>query len=108
MRVLEFTVDQKLTVFYRGEPTSVVVVRKVLKEYCECTDGSKWTKDGYRRPREHGYHFAHVEPYTEKHREFFRRSRLLAAISRTSYEEWEKLSTEDLTTVSELLVKGAK
>jgi hypothetical protein len=108
MRTLEYVADQKLTMFFRGDPFKVLVVRKVHKGYCECTDGSKWNTDGYSRPREHGYSISHVEPHTEQHREFFRRSKLLGTISRTSYEEWGKLSTEDLIKVSEMLLKGAK
>ena len=76
-------VGDKLAVFggySRSAPSKIVTVQKVLKQYVECDDGSKWDLHGWRRPRENGYSHSHVERYREEHGQAIRRERLVIEI----------------------------
>ena len=52
---------------YNRGPQRTGVIAKVMKQYVELTDGSKWGMDGRKRPRGEGYTIQWIEPLTEKH-----------------------------------------
>lgn len=64
---------------YQRGPRAIGTIAKVMKQYVELTDGSRWGMDGRKRPRGTGYTYQWIEPLTEKHE--------IEVLTRTLYEQ---------------------
>lgn len=90
----EWSVGQTVAKCYGGGHMGRVekgVVKRIMKQFVELEDGSKWKLDGRQHPRGDGWHFSHIEPYTDEHREI-----RLRAIVQNELRELQKLDLKNV------------
>lgn len=102
----EWSVGQEVAITGGGmsrSHVSLTRVKRILKRFIECEDGSKFDHRGHpypHAPYSHGY----VEPATDEHREKVRRQNLVGYIERQRGENrWAKIPTDTLAKIAEAL-----
>jgi len=102
----EWSIGQEVAITGRGmsrSHVSLTRVKRIMKRFIECEDGSKFDHRG------HPYPYApdssvYMEPATDQHREQVRRQNLVRYIERQRFDsQWGEVPTDTLAKVAVIL-----